>query len=258
MRIAAIRFINSLPLIYGLEKDRSNEIVYDTPLRCYRRLVDGEVDVALIPVFGTQTAPSIRAVKGLGIAAVNKTESVYVFATKPLSQVRTVACDPASLTSTVLFQIILQSRYNNHSCLFGKSEGDTIHDILRNVDAALVIGDQAILTEKTDYDHYDLATEWYSLTRLPFVFAVWACSRALSDTEKEMLKQSYLQSIEHRAEICERAATMLPVGSEFLERYYNHNLHYQLTKPDYEGLLRFLTLAAELRVVGKIRKDIWL
>lgn len=258
MRIAAIRFINSLPLIYGLEKDSSNQIVYDTPLGCYRRLVDGKADVALIPVFGTQTSTSVRAVKGLGIAAVSRTESVYVFARKSLSQVRTVACDPASLTSTVLFQILLQAKYGNSSCLFQKSEGDSIHDILRRVDAALVIGDQAIITEKTDYDHYDLATEWYSLTRLPFVFAVWACTRPLAEGDKELLKQSYLQSVEHRAEIYQRAERMLPVSSEFLERYYNHNLHYQLTKPDYEGLLRFLTFAAELRVVEKIRKDIWL
>src|SRR3990172_493160 len=111
MRIAAIQYINALPLIYGLQQDPAVDLSLDVPSGCYQKLISREVEVALIPVFGTQTDTSIRAVKGLGIAAANRTESVILFSRKPLDRIQTVLTDAASLTSIVLLQIILKEKY---------------------------------------------------------------------------------------------------------------------------------------------------
>lgn len=256
MRIAAIRYINALPLIYGLQKNPTVQLILDTPAECYEKLVNGEVDAALIPAFGTQTSSVVRVVKGLGIAATNQTESVYVFSTKPLDRVECVLTPPSSLTSTILLKIILKVKYNN-SPQFHSNNINNIHDALRRYDAVLVIGDDAILTEKTDYDHYDLATEWFSITRLPFVFALWACTRPLLETEQDVLRQSYLEATRNWEDVYNKAGNMLGVDAGFLKRYYNRNLRYQLTKSDYEGLLKFLSLAADFQFVDKVRKDIW-
>ena len=205
----------------------------------------------------TQTDTSIRAVKGLGIAAANRTESVILFSRKPLDRIQTVLTDAASLTSIVLLQIILKEKYACEAKLRPGPIHD-IHQAMKDYDGVLAIGDEAILAEKTDYDHYDLASEWFSLTGLPFVFAVWACNRPLEDAEVERLQQSYRESTLHWDQIYHRAASMLPVDIRFLKRYYNVNLHYQLTRSDYEGLLKFLAFADRLRYVDRIRKDIWL
>lgn len=257
MRVAGIRYINALPLIYGLRTDPSVRLVLEAPSVCYRKLIEGEVDVALIPVFGTQTNPEIRAVKGLGIAALNRTTSVYLFATKPLDRVESVVTDPGSISSAMLVRIILRGKYNNNP-RFEPGSVSNVHDALRMYDAALIIGDDAIVTEKTDYDHYDLATEWHSMTRLPFIFAVWAARRTLSEAERDCLKNSYLAGAKNMAEVVQEAGRQVPVSGDFLEKYYNEHLHYLLSRTDYEGLLKFLSLAAEYGFVERVRKDIWM
>jgi chorismate dehydratase len=257
MRIAAIRYINTLPLVYGMELNPDLELTFDTPARCYEKLLRDEVDVALIPIIGTQLNPEIRAIKGLGIAANHKTESVYLFATKPLDRVRTVIGDPSSLTSVLLSKIILNEKYKNKPRFLSGSI-DNIHEVLRLYDAALIIGDEAILTDKSDYDHYDLATEWYSITGFPFVFAVWASKRILSVEEREIFYLAHRQATQNWESIFHRASNMLVVDAPFLKRYYNENLRYHLSRSDYEGLLRFLSLAADFGYLQKVRKDIWM
>jgi chorismate dehydratase len=257
MRIAAIRYINTLPLVYGMELNPDLELTFDTPARCYEKLLQDEVDVALIPIIGTQLNPEIRAIKGLGIAANHKTESVYLFATKPLDRVRTVIGDPSSLTSVLLSKIILNEKYKNKPRFLSGSI-DNIHEVLRLYDAALIIGDEAILTDKSDYDHYDLATEWYSITGFPFVFAVWASKRILSVDEREIFYLAHRQATQNWENIFQRASNMLVVDAPFLKRYYNENLRYHLSRSDYEGLLRFLSLAADFGYLQKVRKDIWM
>lgn len=257
MRIAAIRYINALPLTYGLRQDSKIDIAYDTPSGCLQKLKEGEVDVSLIPLMGLQQDPALRAVKGLGIAAGNRTESVYVFSTRPLGRIRNVLADTASTTSVMLLKVILKEKYRNVPD-FIAAPVENLHDALRHFDAALLIGDEAILTDKSDYDHYDLATEWYSLSGFPAVFAVWASRKWLHPDEIRILQQSLELAENNLQRIYEVAAEQLPVDLAFLKRYYNENLHYRLTRSDYEGILRFLQLIEEFQLLEKVRKDIWM
>jgi len=256
MRISAVRYINALPLIYRLEDEPSVTLTFETPSVCYQKLISREADVGLIPVIGTQMDPTIRAIKGLGIAAKTRSESVFVFSKKPLDLVRSVATDSASLTSVTLLKIILKEKYGN-TPEFHSNVIYNIHELLRRHDAALVIGDEAILTEKSDYDHYDLAAEWYSLTGFPFVFAFWASNRQLEEEEKQILYRAYEKATGNWDAIYSMAKETLPVDSSFLKRYYTDDLHYHLVRSDYEGLLRFFTLAAELGFINHMRRDIW-
>src|SRR5215510_5729929 len=113
MRIAAIRYINTLPLIFGLQNRNDHDLILDTPSACFGKLIANEVDVALIPIWGTQIRNDVFAIPNLGIAAENQTESVFVYSKKPLNKIQTVAVDPASLTSVNLLKIILHVQYQN-------------------------------------------------------------------------------------------------------------------------------------------------
>lgn len=257
MRIAAIRYINALPLVFGLQNRHDHDLVLDTPSSCFRKLIAGEVDVALIPVLGTQMHPDVRAISGLGIAAETQTESVFVYSQKPLSQIQTVAVDPASLTSVNLLKMILQLRYQNQPRFFS-SDDFQLQDQLRLYDAALVIGDDAIVTRVAGYDRWDLASEWFAITKLPFIFAVWASLRRLKSSDQEPFRLSLLEAQSSPEFIINQACKMLPVDREFVKRYYNLDLHYQLTPNDYQGLSHYLALAADLKLVDNIRTDIWM
>jgi chorismate dehydratase len=257
MRIAAIRYINTLPLIFGLQNNQDHDLIFDTPSSCFRKLITNEVDVALIPVLGTQMHPDVRAIPDLGIAAEKQTESVFVYSKKPLNKIQTVAADPASLTSVNLLKIILHMQYQNQP-KFLTSNASEIRDRLKVCDAALVIGDAAITTTVTGFSRWDLATEWHAMTQLPFIFAVWASLRRLTSSEQEAFQQSFLEGQAELEMVIDQASKMLPVDREFVKRYYNLDLHYQLTPNDYQGFSQYLALAADLKFVDNIRTDIWM
>jgi chorismate dehydratase len=257
MRIAAIRYINALPLIYGLERNATHQILLTTPSLCFEKLLTGQVDIALIPVFATQTLPRILALSGLGIAAENRTESVYLITKKQPDQIQSAVTDPASLTSTTLLKIILQEKYGSTPAFLPNTYA-SIPEALQDHDAALVIGDEAILAQKLNYEIYDLATEWHAMTGLPFIFAVWASSRPLENSESFDLYDSYEQATQNWDEVCLRAGHMLHVDGTFLKRYYNNNLHYRLTERDYEGFRRFIHLAVKLKIIQQGRDEIWM
>ena len=193
MQIAGIRYINALPLIFGLQHRHDHKLILDTPSACFRQLIANEVDVALIPVLGTQMHPDVRAIPDLGIAAENQTESVFVYSQKPLNKIQTVAADPASLTSVNLLKIILRIQYQNQPN-FITSLDTKIQDRLKSCDAALVIGDAAITGDVPGLTKWDLAAEWYAMSKLPFVFAVWASLRRLTASEIEIFQQSFLEA----------------------------------------------------------------
>jgi len=257
LRVAAVRFINTFPLIYELDRSPDVQLSFETPADCYAKLNSGAADVGLIPVIGTQMSASIRALKGLGIAANIRSESVLLFVRKPLDRVQRVLTDRSSLTSVMLLKILFRKKYG-HLPEFVSGEVENVYDALRQNDAVLIIGDRAILTEKTDFDHYDLATEWHSLTQLPFVFAVWGCSRGLTENEQSLLRDAYESATNHWQNIYDRAHEVLGVSREFLKRYYNDSLHFRLTRADYEGIFRFFSLAAEFQFIPTFRKEIWM
>ena len=257
MRIAAIRYINALPLIFGLQQHHDHDLIFDTPSGCFRKLISNEADVALIPVLGTQMHPDVRAIRDLGIAAENQTESVFVYFEKPLNKIQTVAVDPASLTSVNLLKIILHIQYKNQP-KFVTSSSSEIQDRLKSCDAALLIGDAAITTRVPGFNRSDLASEWQTMTKLPFIFAVWASLRQLTSSEQEVFRQSLFEAQRSSEIVMNQACKMLPVDREFVKRYYNLDLHYQLTPNDYQGLSQYLALAADLKFVDNIRTDIWM
>jgi chorismate dehydratase len=257
MRVAAIHYINTLPLIYGLQRNSNIELILDTPSACFKHLIQNEVDVALIPIFGTQMHENVQAISGIGIAAEKQTESVYLYSYKPLDQLKTVSVDPASLTSVNLLKIILQKKYGNEP-LFVTADSHDIAGTLKNYDAALVIGDDAILSRIPGSNRWDLASEWHNFAGLPFIFAVWASTQRLDISGQELFRDSLVKGLEAMDSIIEQAKKMIPVDSEFLKRYYNLDLHYQLTPNDYQGFTKYLALAADLKLVKNIRTDIWM
>ena len=53
VKVAAVSYLNTKPLLYGFRDHkvlRSMELSLDYPARIARQLIDGEVDLALVPV----------------------------------------------------------------------------------------------------------------------------------------------------------------------------------------------------------------
>src|SRR3954470_3310916 len=100
MRIGAVNYLNSKPLVYGLESlAPTARITYDLPSRLADSLAAGRLDVALIPSGEFFRTPGPRIVSDACVACCGPVLSVKLHFRVPPKDVRTVALDEGSRTS---------------------------------------------------------------------------------------------------------------------------------------------------------------
>ncbi|HYY58831.1 MAG TPA: menaquinone biosynthesis protein, partial [Pyrinomonadaceae bacterium] len=175
-RVAASRYLNSAPLIWSFMRGRlraSVELLTDTaPARCAEMLARAEVEAALVPVIEYQRIPEIVVVPDVCVGARSRVRSVVLVTRRgELKEVRSVALDTSSRTSAALVRIIFRE-FLGRSPEFKPSAPD-LDLMLEESDAALVIGDPAMVFPRDNLRVYDLASLWREHTGLGFVFAMW-------------------------------------------------------------------------------------
>jgi len=160
---ASVPYLNAAPLAHYLPEAGAS-VVYDRPSALAAQLRDGRADAALLPVADFLGDPSLAMIDGLGICADGAVESVLLKCSRPIEDVRRVARDPASRTSNALARVLLEKHLGLSVTMVDDPEGS---------DAAVLIGDCALVAPPAPHGDLDLAALWREMTGLPFVFAVW-------------------------------------------------------------------------------------
>src|SRR4030095_2982243 len=92
MRIGAVSYLNTKPLVYGLsELAPEHELIFDLPSRLADDLARGLLDVALIPSIEFLRNPGYAVVSDACIACRGPVRSVKMLRPVPLSQIRRLA-----------------------------------------------------------------------------------------------------------------------------------------------------------------------
>lgn len=268
MRIAAIRFLNPAPLMWdfdhpprNVELARRYQVEQMLPAECADRLADGRADIGLVPIASLATMPGLRVLPGCTIASKGRVRSLLLVrrARQPLNALRSVAADTASRT-TVSYARILFHRWGHPDVLFLPMYGD-LDTMLDRADAAIIIGDPALLAleeranreERTGEElvYHDLAEEWFSLTGLPFVSAVWGVAAGVKLDENRV--SDFIQSRDHGLEnidaLVAEWSQQLPLPSDLIRAYLTENIHYVLDEECVEGMKGFFAMAAETGVL---------
>ena len=156
---------------------RKNEQTHDVPSECANKLIDGIVDVGLVPVAVLDELNEFHVISDYCIGANGEVGSVLLLSDVPLDAIRTVLLDYNSRTSSMLVQVLAEKFWKINPNWVDTNEyyekaiaGDT---------AGLVIGDRTFSLKKRYKYAYDLAAEWQRFTNLPFVFAAWTSNKEL-------------------------------------------------------------------------------
>jgi chorismate dehydratase len=118
-------------------------------------------------------------------------------------------------------------------------------------DAFLVIGNEALSENHRPtpgFPHrYDLASEWWAWTGLPFVFALWTIRRSLPENVKQRFSELLLRSFEvGMSQVDEIAAEFAgELGRAEDLASYLRNFHYRLGPEEMRGLEEFRRLVLE-------------
>jgi len=242
LRIGAVSYLNTKPLVYGLEQLLpSAELVYDLPSRLADDLAEGRLDVALIPTVEYFQDPSYQVVSDACIACRGPVLSVSLLSRCPRAEIRSLALDEGSRTSVALVQILLREQYGLTPSLLPLPIGSSAQDV--DADAVLVIGDRAIHAEKGGFvEAWDLGDEWCRWSGLPFVFAMWTARGGLSidlGPLQEALETARDAGLANLASIARQEAGTLGLNEQQCLAYLRDNLHFSLGEKEREGLELF-------------------
>jgi chorismate dehydratase len=265
--IAASIYLNAAPLCYsfrfGEQKDRCSFLPDVAPVRCSEMLAEGRADAALIPVIEYQRIAGLRVAPGACVASKTSVRSVLLASRVPIDKVRSVALDTSSRTSAALIQIILGRFYKLDPSY--TTAPPVIEEMLGSSDAALIIGDPAMLIDRSALQIYDLAEEWRKHTGLPFVFAFWAVrsnSQAWPLAEGTPDAVDFLaakrEGLEHADELAGIYAPELGLPHDELFRYLTENISYELDSDSLRGLALYYDLASQSGLIDTPRPLVFL
>jgi chorismate dehydratase len=256
--IAASSYLNAAPLCYsfihGRQKDLCVFLSDAAPARCSELLAERRADAALIPAIEYQRIDNLLVAPRACVASKSQVRSVLLASRVPVEQIRSVALDTSSRTSAALVRIILRRFYGIEASY--EAAAPKLEDMLEANDAALMIGDPAMLIDRTGLYVYDLAEEWRKHTGLAFVFAFWAiradCALwSRSGIDFEAAKE---EGLAHAPELADRYALGLGLPRDELFRYLTENISYDLDEECLRGLRLYYELAVECGLIGDARE----
>jgi predicted solute-binding protein len=252
--VAGIAYLNSRPLLAGLQAGIAAEFLYRfelaEPGSCAERLARGEVAAALVPVATLPFLPGVRVETGLGVACRGAVKSVLLISRVPIERIATLAVHRASRSSVVLARLLLAERYGVHPEV--TMADPPLAGMLDHADAAVIIGDPAMRERRrTGMVELDLGKAWVEWTGLPFVFAVWAVAAAAPVALESLLTQSLAYAQEHWRELVPTWAAAHALPEPAVQEYLASTLHFTLDEHDRAGMAEFLARAASAGVLHR-------
>lgn len=256
-RIGIVDYANVAPLVHGLEPGWP--LRRETPARLADLLGGGDLDVAILPTIELARLPGVRAIPRLGIAADGRCDSVLLFSTVPLRDVRVVTLDAASRTSAALTRILLD-REGARDPRFVSMEGGSVAGRLARADATLLIGDPALRAHCPEgVARFDLAAEWKRHVGLPFVFACWGMMAGHDgdrDAIRARLEEAAESGLSRIPELAREQARRISLPAESVESYLRL-LQYRLDDRHVLGLQAFLDEAARIGILDAPPQIAW-
>jgi chorismate dehydratase len=239
IRVGAVSYLNTKPLLYGIENSPVIDeisLITEYPARIAEMLLLDEIDIGLVPVSIIPQMKEYHINTRYCIGSDGPVASVCLFSEVPVQDIRTVILDYQSRTSVALAEILFEKHWKQNP-VFVSADHDFLMEI-RGTTAAVVIGDRALEQRKKSTYFYDLGEEWKKMTGLPFVFAAWISNKVLDPAWIRRFEDANAFGIQNIS----RVLDILMINDFDLHTYFTQYLSYDLNEKKKEGLELFLSM----------------
>lgn len=237
IRIGAVSYLNTKPLIYALEHGAMKEqveLVVDYPSIIALQLMNNEVDAGLVPVSIVPYLKDHYIISEYCIGCDGEVASVCLFSEVPLKQVKTILLDYQSRTSVELLKILIREYWKIDVTILETSAD--YQDSIKGTTAGLVIGDRAFKQRTISPYIYDLGLAWKLFTGLPFVFAAWISNKKIDPSFINAFNDANREGLSH----LDKVITENPGALFDLRSYYTEYINYNLDENKKAGMNYFL------------------
>lgn len=263
VRIAAVSYLNTTPMIQGLDAWRDATLVTAVPSRLADMVLCGDADIGLVSLADYAHAQGKLSLVPCGmIGCDGPTLTVRVFSAVPPAQITTLHADTDSHTSVVLARLILAERFGIRP---GVQDFHARERLGSQEDAwpesMLLIGDKVVTDSPpaVRYPHQiDLGEAWHDLTGLPFVYAVWMCRTDRADdpavrSAAALLDRQRRRNALRLDHIVTEEARRLGWPGDLARRYVGELLRFNPDTRARETVDTFLARAAALGLLPDAR-----
>lgn len=237
IRIGAVSYLNTKPLIYGLERGSIREkieLISDYPANVATKLIEGSIDIGLVPVTVFDKVPHAQIIGEYGIGCDGAVDSVAIFSEVPIEQITTIILDYQSRTSVALAQLLMREYWKKEIQWIPASNEDFKAQIKKDT-AAIIIGDRALQQKQHSMFMYDLGEAWKLHTGLPFVFACWIANKPINNAFIKEFNDANRLGFANLEQIVMEAK----IGFTDLYKYYTHYIKYELDDQMKKGMELF-------------------
>jgi len=274
LRISVVEYLNTAPLVWGFTDGPlagKYDLSFTVPSQCAEALRRGDADVAIIPSIEYQRIEGVFALPDMAIASKREVRSLLVVAKRPIERAQRISLDTSSRATAGLVRLLSAGHWRI-SPEFVDAAPD-VSEMLKDSDAALVIGDPALrislkmeaLNGKAPSGEqccqgdaedmpvpgfdtifvYDVVHQWREMTGKPAVLAIWAGRPdAITPEVLADFQTSKQYGLAHIREISEAASIKLDLPPRALERYLTENISFDLDADNLAGLNLYFEKAA--------------
>lgn len=268
VRLACVRYLNTAPLIDGLESVRGLSIRPAVPAAIVGSLEIDPQDEAAADIGLASIVDAVRSQTPLALLPVGMigcdgpTLTVRVFSAVPFDKVRTIHADTDSHTSVVLAQVVLEKLHGRVPAIVDFDARERVSIGTRPAmtleeswpETVLLIGDKVVTDCPPDSRYpyqLDLGEAWKRMTGLPFVYAMWMCRASEAEdvrvrTAAALLDRQRRHNLTRLGHLAEQRAPLHRWPAALARRYVGELLRYTVTPEARAGLHRFLSDAAKL------------
>jgi chorismate dehydratase len=169
-----------------------------------------------------------------------------------LENIRSVALDESSRTSATLVKIIFREFLRRDAEWTTRSPD--LDEMLERNDAALIIGDPAMVFTRGDLRIWDMASLWRNYTGLGFVFAMWMLNDSAMDRVRTIdFAAARAEGVENKPEIISEYQKLLGLSRGSLQDYLDNNICFRLDNQMQQGLNLYYELAHKNRLIEVIK-----
>ena len=241
LKVSAVSYLNTRPFIRGMEQTgfvNEIDLSLDIPALCAAKLLDGRVDVGLVPVAVIPLLKEPHIITSFCIGADGPVRSVLLYSQVPMSEITEILLDNQSRTSVALVKILASRLWNINPKYTLASDG--YEKQIRGTVAGVVIGDRTFGLNDAYKYRFDLAEGWKNLTGLPFVFACWVSNKPIDTATEARFNRALERGVSQADQVAIEYVNKFPEGSELVQ-YLTQSLQYRLDDRKREGLKQFLS-----------------
>jgi chorismate dehydratase len=242
IKISVVSYLNTTPFIYGMENNaelmNAIDLAKDIPSECARKLLEGEVDLGLIPVAVIPQLKESHIISDYCIGANGAVKTVLLLSDVPLHEIETIFLDYQSRTSVALCQILCKELWNINPKFEQAKPG--FENKIKGNSAGVIIGDRTFNLDKSYSYKFDLSEEWFKLTGLPVVFAAWVSNKKIDSSFIELFNASLEEGIKN-IDIAIEESNQNKISNSRLEKYLKKDIQFNLDQEKLKALKLFLS-----------------